>query len=467
MDRKTLLSSIPKVDDILNQNQIVEILKEKPRILVLEAVRETLGSLRSHILNDDGFEASDFNLDMDRILQDIIDAVNGKSERHLRRVINGTGVVLHTNLGRAVLCEDAVQAVADSARNYSNLEYNLGDGERGSRYSHVEYIITKLTGAESAMVVNNNAAAVLLVLSSLCKGKEAVVSRGELVEIGGSFRIPEVMEQSGAILREVGATNRTHLYDYEKAITDNTGILLKVHTSNYRIIGFTQSVSRAELSGLGTSHGLPVVEDLGSGSLIDLSKYGAGYEPTVREVIKSGVDVVTVSGDKMLGGPQAGIIAGRKKYLDIMKKNPLLRALRVDKMTLAALEATLIKYLDEEDALKEIPTLKMMTETRESIGTRAEILMEMLKGSIYGRAEIKLIDDFSQVGGGAMPEENLPTCSLSIKPFNMSISLLEEKLRSSAPPIIARIQKENLILDLRTIREDEYSLIRDAFLKIL
>lgn len=467
MDKKRLLSSIPKVDELINSGKIKDFTESIPRVLVMESIRETLGEVREYILKSPEDRLENYTVDIDSIIESVTGKSQRANKRHLCRVINGTGIIIHTNLGRSLLCREAADAAAEVAKNYSNLEYDLEEGKRGSRYSHVEKIIVRITGAESAIVVNNNAAAVLLVLSTLCRGREAVVSRGQLVEIGGSFRVPEVMEQSGAKLVEVGATNRTHLYDYERAINENTGVLLKVHTSNYRILGFTETVDTKELVDLAQKHNLPLVEDIGSGSFIDLSKFGVDYEPTVQEAVSSGVDVVTFSGDKMLGGPQAGIIVGRKKYIDMMKKNPLTRALRIDKMTLAAMEATLRQYIEEDRALRNIPTLKMIVESKDELKKKAKRLARLLKASIKNSGDINVVEEYSQIGGGSMPLENLPTYVVSIKPFNMSVSELETKLRNSAVPVIVRTQRDNILIDVRTVIEDEYIIIRDTLKGIL
>jgi len=467
MDRRALLTSIPKVDEVLNYKGIVDLMEKVPRPLILESIREVLDEVREKILRSPEEELESYFIKNETIGTRTVERALKKQKPHLKRVVNATGVVIHTNLGRSLLSERAVEAVVEASKCYTNLEYDIEKGERGSRYSHVEYIISKVTGAESAMVVNNNAAAVLLVLSTLCRGKEAIVSRGELVEIGGSFRVPEVMEQSGAVLVEVGATNRTHLYDYERAIGENTGALLKVHTSNYRILGFTEEVKAEELVELGGKKGIPVIEDIGSGSFIDFSKYGLSYEPTVQEAVRSGVDIVTFSGDKMLGGPQAGIIVGRKKYIDMMKKNPLTRALRIDKMTIAALEATLRMYMDEEEAIKNIPTLRMILEPKEKIRKRAEALLEMLESTLGERAQISIVEEYSQIGGGSMPLEKLPTYALYLKPAWISAAKLEAGLREADIPVIARVKSEGLLFDLRTVDEEEYLIIRDSLDNIL
>lgn len=460
MESKELLSSLPKVDVLLNDVNIISI-KGISRNIILESVRETIDEYRKSILNG---EIKTF--EYDDIVNDVLIKVRKKSSMHLKRVINATGTVLHTNLGRAVLSKSAIDAVIDAASRYSNLEFDLEKGIRGSRYSHVEELICKITGAEAAMVVNNNAAAVMLVLSTLSKGKEAIVSRGQLVEIGGSFRVPAVMEQSGARLVEVGTTNRTHLYDYENAISDNTGVILRVHQSNYKILGFTEEVSIEDLMQLGKKYDIPVVEDIGSGVFINMVKYGLTYEPTVQESIKKGIDVITFSGDKMLGGPQAGIIAGRIKYIDRMKKNQLTRALRIDKMTLAALEATLRLYLDESTAIKEIPGLRMLTLDIETLKKNAIKLSKMLKSRLKETCDIEIIKEFSQVGGGAMPLENLKTYVVAIKPLNMSLEKMDYLLRNLDIPIIARIYKDRMLFDVRTLFEEEYKIIADSLYKI-
>lgn len=459
-NKNLLLSKLPKVDRILSDDRIKDF--DIARNLKIDIIRKILDSYRKDIL-DGNIEEFTY----DDVIDKIIKLLNVKSKNHLKRVINATGTILHTNLGRAVLSKDAIDAVVEVASRYNNLEYDLEKGERGSRYSHVEEIICKITGAEAAMVVNNNAAAVMLVLSTLAKGKEVIVSRSQLVEIGGSFRVPAVMEQSGAKLVEVGTTNKTHLYDYENAINENTALILKVHQSNFKILGFTKEIFLEELVELGKKYNLPVVEDIGSGVLIDFSKYGLPYEPTVQESIKRGADVVTFSGDKLLGGPQAGIIVGKKHLIDRMKKNQLTRALRIDKMTLAALEATFKLYLDEERAIKEIPALRMMTMDIEIIQKRAKKLYSQLKKIISDRAELNIEKDVSQFGGGAMPLETISTYVVTIKPKFKKIEDVELELRRQEVPIIVRIYKENIIIDVRTLFDDDFHIIVDSLNKIL
>ncbi|TDT61223.1 L-seryl-tRNA(Sec) selenium transferase [Fonticella tunisiensis] len=452
-EKKELLASLPKVDALLGEERIMK-LENISRVVKVEAIRETLDKYRSGILSGSILEFS-----KDKILDEVLKCISRKVQPHLKRVINGTGTIFHTNLGRAVLAKTAVDAVVNIASKYNNLEFDLENGTRGSRYSHVEELLCKITGAEGALVVNNNAAAVMLVLSTLSKGKEAVVSRGQLVEIGGSFRVPAVMEQSGAKLVEVGTTNRTHLYDYENAINENTGVILKVHQSNYKILGFTEEVELGELIKLGERYNVPVIEDIGSGVFIDLSKYGLTYEPTVQNSIMKGIDIVTFSGDKMLGGPQAGIIAGKKKYIDMIKKNQLTRALRIDKMTLAALEATLKLYLDEDKAIREIPGLFMLTKPAEKIKKDAAKLMRMLKAKLKDRAVIEVIEEYSQVGGGAMPLEKLKTFAVALKFNNKSIEDVDKELRKCDIPIITRLYRDRMLIDVRTLFDDEYKII--------
>jgi L-seryl-tRNA(Ser) seleniumtransferase len=374
-------------------------------------------------------------------------------------------VVIHTNLGRAPLHPLALQRILEVSGHYSNLEYDLEKGERGSRPDHVEEILRRLTGGEAALIVNNNAGAVLLVLNTLAEGREVVVSRGELVEIGGAFRIPDVMRRSGAVLREVGTTNRTHLSDYRGAIGPQTALLLKVHPSNFRITGFTSEVTTRELVGLGKEAGLPVMEDLGSGCLLDLTKFGLDREPTVPETLKTGADVVTFSGDKLLGGPQAGIIVGGKTILEQIGKNPLARALRIDKLTLAALESTLHLYLDENKALSEIPVLRMLTRDGKDLRRKGRKLLRSLKG-IEG-IHPGLREDLSQVGGGSLPLQELPTTVVMIRPLSLTVNELEIRLRRNDPPILSRISREELILDVRTLFEDEIPLVALALRKAL
>lgn len=384
----------------------------------------------------------------------------------LKKVINATGIVIHTNLGRAPLSERVIREICKIAKYYSNLEFDLEKGQRGSRYVHVEEILRELTGAEGALVVNNNAAAVLIALNTLAYGKEVIVSRGELVEIGGSFRIPDVMKWAGCILREVGTTNKTHLHDYEDAISENTALLLKVHKSNFSIVGFTKEVSTQELVLLGRKYGVPVMEDLGSGCFIDFSRYRYSKEPTVQEVLKAGVDLVTFSGDKLLGGPQAGIILGKKELIEKIKKNPLNRAVRIDKLTLAGLEATLRLYRDETLAIEHIPVLKMILASKDDLKKKAKRLLIPLKRLGLKTFEFKVLESTGKTGGGALPLLDLPSFVVGVSSKRFSPQVLQEILRKNDPPIIARIENDLLILDPRCLFEEDYREIVRAFKRI-
>ncbi|MGA2316676.1 MAG: L-seryl-tRNA(Sec) selenium transferase [Thermodesulfobacteriota bacterium] len=463
-----VLRKIPSVDEILSKPEVSNLLKTYPRSVVVEAIRKGLGRLREEILRKEELsQLGDDLFSFERLYPLFQKEIDLQIQPRLRRVINATGVVIHTNLGRAPLHSSAIKHLIDISKHYSNLEYDIELGERGSRYTHVEEILCRLSGAESALVVNNNAGAVLLVLNTLAEGKEVIVSRGELVEIGGAFRIPDVMKRSGTLLREVGTTNRTHLSDYQKAIGPQTALLLKVHTSNFRVMGFASEVSLQELVQLGREHQLSVVDDLGSGCLIDLTQYGLEKEPTVQETIKTGVDAVTFSGDKLLGGPQAGIILGKKKFLDLFKINPLTRALRIDKLTLAALESTLLLYFDEKKAMEEIPTLRMLSLDTRRLKRRGRRLLKRLSGMMNKRMTFTLKEDVSQVGGGALPLQELPTVVVAIKPLDFSVNSLEENLRKGDLPIISRISKEELILDMRTVFDEEIPLLAAGLEKTL
>ncbi len=452
-----LLRGIPKVDELLKDRALLSRCENAPAQIVTNAIRQTLSALRQGVLENAVTALPDRE-----ILYDQIAALVSQSRLpSLRRVINGTGIVLHTNLGRACLSDSAAQAAASAARQYSTLEYDVTSGQRGLRYTHVERLLCQLSGAESAMVVNNNAAAVLLILSALAAGGEVITSRGELVEIGGSFRIPEIMESCGALLREVGTTNKTHLSDYAHAIGENTRALMKVHTSNYRIVGFTESVPLDALVALGHEKGLPVIEDLGSGCLVELAQYGICGEPTVQDSVRAGVDVLSFSGDKLLGGPQAGIIVGRKAILDQLKRHPLTRALRVDKMTLAALEATLRSYADGT-AAQEIPTLAMLGMDIEALRIRAAALCTRL---IAGGVRAEVVPEQGQVGGGSVPTQQLSTFSVAVQPASGSVDALEEAMRLREPPIIGRIAHDRYLLDVRTLQEEDFPSIAQALME--
>lgn len=448
----SLFRSLPSVDACLRW--LEEDFAATPHSVLLESCRAVLDELREDIRS--GRITDEAALSPERVRPRLQAVVEKKDRPRFCRVINGAGVVVHTNLGRSVLAREAREAVRIAASGYSNLEFDLETGERGSRISLVEELLCSLTGAEAALVVNNNAAAVLLMLDTMCKGGEVMLSRGQLVEIGGSFRIPDVMERSGATLREVGTTNRTHLADYERALSENTRAVLWVHPSNYRIIGFHSSVPANELADFAHAHGLPMLEDLGSGSLMDFSRWGLHDEPTVPEVLRQGTDVVTFSGDKVLGGPQAGIIVGKKEYVDRMKKNQLLRALRCDKLTLAALEATLRLYRDPETARRAIPTVRRMSMDPETLKVRAESLRDMLSGALEGRASCSLKEDFSRVGGGSFPEQGMPTTLVCVHPSVCSARQLKMRLLSTNPPLVGRLDGSSFELDPRTMDDDEF-----------
>lgn len=448
MDKNLLYRSIPKVDVLLEQEAIKAGIEKYGREIVVDAIRIETEALRKFIGTCESEEAAK------DAITNVTASILARAEKmlmpNMKKIINATGTILHTNLGRAPIGMEHMQHIAEIATGYSNLEYNLEAGKRGERYSHFEELLCKITGAEAAMAVNNNAAAVMLVLSSLGKGGEVVVSRGELIEIGGKFRIPDVLEQSGATLVEIGTTNKTHYSDYEDAINENTAALLKVHTSNYRIVGFTESVTNEELVPLAKEHDLPVIEDLGSGVLINLSKYGITYEPTVQDAVRAGVDVVTFSGDKLLGGPQAGIIIGKKKYIDKMKKNPLTRALRIDKFTAAALEVVLKEYLSEECAIRNLPVLQMITKPLAEVDKEARKLKRFLK-NLDLDVELGMEKCESQIGGGSLPLERIPSVAVTIKPNKISTAELEERMRYLPVPIIPRTVNDKILMDARTI----------------
>jgi len=465
--RKELLKKLPKIDEVLLILEKQHIYDLAPRDIVKETCRSVVQKLREKVVNASKKELETLSLDMEAVALEVERSIKGLYRYSLRRVVNATGVILHTNLGRAPLCPEALQRIMDVGRGYSNLEFDLDKGERGQRYDHVNKLICALTGAEDALIVNNNAAAVLLVLNTLAEGKEAIVSRGELIEIGGEFRIPEIMNKSNSLLREVGTTNRTRLGDYEKAINENTGMILKVHTSNFRIVGFTEEADIPSLVALGKSRGIPVMDDLGSGCLIDLDQYGLQHEPTVRETLDAGVDVVTFSGDKLLGGPQAGIIVGKKDALAKIKKNPLNRALRIDKFTLAALEATLMHYLNPAEAVKKLRALKALTESTAAVKKRALKLMAKLHKENFDSLQCTICEDFAAAGGGSLPTQQIPTVLVAVKNRKIPATKMEEKLRHLDVPVIVRVDKDEILFDLRTVAEDDFAFIIEGLKQII
>ncbi len=464
--QQMLLRRLPGVDRMLETAKADPFFQNIPVSVVTRSARNVIESFRVAILGSSA-DVPAAELLESSVAERIRQSVSGAMSLNLSRAINATGVVVHTNLGRSLLADEAIAHLQDIAGRYSNLEFDTGSGKRGSRYRVVEDILCETTGAPAAMVVNNNAAAVLLCLDTLARGKEAIVSRGELVEIGGAFRIPDVMARTGAILKEVGTTNRTHLKDYAQAINESTGLLLKVHTSNYRVMGFTASVPLVELVSLGKSRGVVVMEDLGSGTLIDFSRYGMQYEPTVQASVASGADVITFSGDKLLGGPQAGIILGTKSILDAIKQNPLTRALRIDKLTLAALECTLRLYRDPEKARWAIPTLRMLTLPLTDIRNRANLLYEKLSDIGDERLNLTCHDMSSRAGGGSLPMLDIPTVCLGIQVTGMSTHAVESFLRNHTPPVIGRIEADIFLMDFRTVLDDDLSIIQTAVAALL
>ena len=456
---KQLLSQIPAINKILLLDEIKTLIQEHTEVGVKSAIKSYIDGIKQEILNEELHEVPS----LEKIVEEVKQIVKSEDKNSLRRVINATGTILHTNLGRSLLSQKIKENIESVAFNYSNLEFDIDNKKRGSRYVHLIDIIKKLTGAEDVLVVNNNAAAVLLTLNTLVKDKEIVVSRGELVEIGGAFRIPEIIKLSGGTPVEVGTTNKTHLKDYENAITDNTGALLKVHTSNYKIVGFTKEVSNEEISYLARENELVSINDLGSGQFVDFSRFGLPYEPTVKEVLDSGIDIVTFSGDKLLGGPQAGIIVGKKEYIEQMKKNQLTRALRVDKMTLAALEATLKLYLDEKEALEHIPTLHMISLSKERLFAKSDVFKTRLSDLDF---KITIAEDKAEVGGGSYPESYLDSVVVKLEHPRLSATDIERRLLEVEIPIITRIKDNELIFDMRTLRTREFDLVKQALIEV-
>lgn len=458
--RRERLRTLPAVDELLRALDAGEV---TPRARAVAAVRAVLEESRRAVrAAATADELRGVPLEPPAVLARVRVRLAEAGAWRLDRVLNATGVVLHTNLGRAPLGRTALDRLALVAARYSNLELDVRTKERGSRYGHVDALLGRLTGAEASLVVNNNAAAVLLALESLARGREVVVSRGELIEIGGAFRVPDIMARSGARLVEVGTTNRTRLADYAGAIGPETALLLKVHPSNYRVVGFTESVATAELAGLGRARGVPVMEDLGSGSLLDLRPHGFPYEPTAPETVAAGADLVTFSGDKLLGGPQAGIIVGRRELVERLRQNPLNRALRIDKLTLAALEATLRAYDDPVAALAEIPTLRMLTEPAAAVRRRAQRCLRRVPAASRTALGAALVRDRSQVGGGALPLVELPTVALALGSAAHPAAALDARLRAGRPPVIGRLADARLLLDCRTIADDEVPLLAAA-----
>ena len=461
-----LLRQLPAVDELLRHPRLQAEVDRLPRPWAVAVLREVLDAKRQSWRAAPPGELPG-GLDTDALLAELHQALAQAGQPSLRPVINATGVIIHTNLGRSLLAVEALEQMLEVAAHYSTLEYDLAKGERGSRHDHLEGLLKELTGCEAALVVNNNAGAVLLALNTLAKGREVIVSRGQLIEIGGSFRMPEIMAASGAIMREVGTTNKTHLRDYEKAITSETAALVKVHPSNFRIVGFTQEVALADLVALAKRYGLLTLEDLGSGCLVDLSRYGLEREPTVQETLAGGVDLVLFSGDKLLGGPQGGFALGSKEVVARLRQNPLTRALRPDKLTLAGMEATLRLYLEEPLAVAAIPTLALITRPLADIERQARNLVRTLKRRWGAKIKVEVRASEGRVGGGALPGTGLPSRALALEIPPLASHELEEKLRRTHPPVIARLEHGALLLDLRTIQEDEHPALLAALGEVI
>ncbi|BBO16276.1 L-seryl-tRNA(Sec) selenium transferase [Candidatus Brocadia pituitae] len=453
-----ILRSIPSVNELLESPEISKFTGRYPRLLVVEAIRAVLEDIRQSLTNKKKCaEAQAIDLSPQRLYHLVQESLRQKF-CDIGHAINATGIILHTGLGRAPLAKEAAQQIQDVLRGFSTLEIEKHSGRRGIRHHHVEQLSCMITGAEAALVVNNNAAAVLLALDTLARGKETIISRSQLVEIGGSFRMPDVMAKSGALLVEVGTTNKAYLTDYCNAITERTGLILKVHQSNFKIVGFTETVDLKDLVSLGKERNIPVMYDLGSGALIDLKKFGLPYEPTVQESIKAGADVVAFSTDKLLGGPQGGIIVGKKRWIDLLKRNPLTRAFRVGKLTIAALEATLKLYLEENLAVQKIPVLHMMLTSLEAIEERCKRFIDGLTPETKACMDITIIDGFSEMGGGSLPGEGIPTKLVSLRPEKIDAGEIAARLRDNAPPIFARIERDRVLLDMRTVYDNEVNM---------
>ena len=457
-----MLRKLPKVDILLNDKSIQTLVAECGRGVVVKCIREELDRVRALALSGKEKEAEEA---LEKFVYLVKEKVSEETAYPLRKVINATGIILHTNLGRAPLGKVHLDAISQAICGYSNLEYDLETGKRGKRFTHYADLISKIAGTEGAIAVNNNAASLTLIFGALSKGKEVIVSRGEAIEIGGKFRIPEVIEQSGAILKEVGTTNKTRISDYEDAINENTGALLKVHTSNYKVIGFTEEVTLEQLVELGEKYNLPVIMDVGSGVLVDLEKYGLAHEPTVQEQVKKGADLVCFSGDKLLGGPQAGIIVGKKEAVQKLEHYPLMRAIRLDKCAIAALAATFKEYLDENRAVKNIPVLHMIARPLEELKEQAEELSAGL--TECAAAEIQVEESESMVGGGSLPGEILASYAVTIQTDKMSCETLMEKMRAYEIPVIGHIKEDKVWLDMRTVMPEDVEILKKCLHEIL
>ncbi len=463
--KKELLGNLISTTKLLNYPKIKALNEEFPKYFVKEKTKEELQKIRDFIVKASEDELKGYDISPERIEMKVDLKVRLDIKPSVRPAINAAGIILHTALGRAPFAEEAQEELMNAVRSYCTLAIDVPTGKRGDRYKHVEELLTYLTGAEAACVTNNNAAAVLLVLNTLAEGKEVIISRGQLVEIGGAFRIPDVMSRSGAVMVEVGTTNRTHARDYENAVTEETSMIQVVHHSNYRIIGFTGEVPIDKIRPIADKHDIPIVDDIGSGCLIDFTKYGLPPEPIVQDSLKAGADVVTFSGDKILGGPQSGIIVGKKRYIDKIKKNPMCRAMRNDKMTYAVLEATLKLYLDQETLLEKHPVLHLLTMSEKTIAGRAGRFVRKIRPLIKDYCDIEVIKGESQMGSGSLPGRYIPTRLAAIKCKKMSTDELGTKLRLSDPAVFPRIENDTVLLDFRTVHPNELQALTDVVVK--
>jgi len=464
---KKALRKLPSVDVLLQTEEVKQWIEKYDREMVVNSIRCVLNELRAEVLNQEKVSSQEKNLSVENIIKRAQSLLERKFSPSLRKAINATGIILHTGLGRSVLSPQAREAINNVIQGYCNLAIDVETGRRGQRDSHLNGLLCELTGAEAATIVNNNAAATVLILNTLAKGKEVIVSRGQLVEIGGSFRMPEVMETSGAILKEVGTTNKTHLRDYSSAVSEKSGAIMHVHHSNYRILGFAEEPGIEELVELGKKYNLPVIDDVGSGALVDLKEFGLETEPMVQRSIKAGVDVSCFSGDKLIGGPQSGVIVGKKQIIEKIKKNPLARAFRVGKITIAAMEATLRLFLNRSQLSLLHPLYRMLSLSLDELEKRAQQVAKNLREEIRDEAQLQVVEGDSQVGSGSAPIETVPTKLLSIKPLALSAENLAKKLRQNNPPIFARVHKEKVLFDFRTIQPDEDSILQQALLNHL
>ena len=462
-----LLRKLPSIDRLILSNEAKALIEKYNRKQIVNAARIVLKDLRSKILDRQDDPFVDIDVSQEHVFNKMRDLLENKFSYSLKEAINAAGVILHTGLGRAVIPEEALQNIQDVSKGYSTLAIELDTGRRGHRDTHLNNLLCELTGAQSAMVVNNNAAATILILNSLAKGKEIILSRGQLVEIGGSFRMPDIMAASGAILREIGTTNKTHLSDYKNAIGENTGAIMRVHHSNYRIMGFAEEPPIEELAELANANNLIIIDDIGSGALVNLKEFGLTDEPLIKTSIKAGADVVCFSGDKLIGGPQSGIIVGKAAVIKKIKKNPLTRALRVGKMTIAGLEATLKLFLTPEKLPQTHPFYQMLSLNLEDLNKRALRMQRKLRAELKIEAKISVGDGDSQIGSGAVPTELIKTRLLKIRPIVETVDNLAKKLRSHNPPICVRVQKDFVLLDLRTIQKHQDKVVVNALLTIL